>query len=185
MSGDGNHNDDSHNNDDLKVPLGNLRRQLRTPRHVELSATIDSRRVSDTEIDPTVPVEVSVTLEAVPDGVTVTGSLDARWRGECNLCLEQVGGELHADVQEVFEDAPSDEDVYRLHHEYVDLTPMVSDALLLELPLLAKCPFGGVGECERAPDLADPDESEEQPEEAEPKGDPRWAALDELTFDDD
>lgn len=145
--------------------------------------------VSDTEVDPEHPVRVRVHLEAVPDGVTVTGVVSATWRGPCHLCLDPVSGELEAEVQELYSDTPQDEEVYQLDQAEIDLRPLVSDALLLELPLLARCPFGGVGVCARAPELVE-EVDEDHPSadtsgsaDDRPRGDPRWAALDQLDFD--
>lgn len=170
--------------DELLVALTDLRRRLRHRRPVELDVHLSGLGVGDTEIDPAVPVAIRVVLEAVPDGVTVTGTIRARWTGPCNLCLDPVGGDLEVDVQELYADTPdpaSDDDVYELGREDIDLRPLVSDALLLGLPMLATCPYGGVGRCPRAPDLAVADDDDG--EAAEPAGDPRWAALDELDFD--
>jgi len=153
---------------------------------VTIATRLHGLTVSDTSVDSESDVVVDVSLEAVSDGVTATGSVSARWVGPCHLCLDEVSGDVVAEVQEVFSDAPTDDDVYPIGREDVDLLPMVSDALLLELPLLAKCPHGGVGACERAPDLAEGDDDEEAADEPESElADPRWSALDALTFDDD
>lgn len=171
---------------DLLVPLTDLRRKLHQRRPVTIATRLAGLTVSDTSVDPASAVVVDVSLEAVSDGVTATGSVSARWIGPCNLCLDEVFGDVLAEVQEVFSDATADDDVYPIGREDVDLFPMVSDALLLELPLLAKCPNGGVGVCDRAPDLAEDKEGEEVVAESEAGlADPRWAALDALTFDED
>jgi len=166
--------------EDLKVPLTDLRRRPRAKRAISLSTHIDGLRVSDTEIDPLAPVEIDATLEALPEGVAVTGHIAARWVGPCHLCLLSVGGRLDVDVHELYADDPMDEEVYRLHREYVDLAPLVGDALQLELPLFARCPNGGVGLCESAPDLGVLDEAAD-PER--PGRDPRWNVLDNLSFE--
>ena len=129
---------------DLLIPLTDLRRRLRQPRPISVNTRLEGLTVSDTSVDSATEVSVTVTLEAVADGVTATGSVSARWVGPCHLCLDEVSGDVVAEVQEVFSDNPTDDDVYPIGREDVDLLPMVSDALLLELPLLAKCPHGGV-----------------------------------------
>ena len=167
----------------LKVPLADLRRRLHRRRVVELSTCVEDVRVNDTEVSATASVEVEVTLEAVPDGVTVTGRVAATWSGPCHLCLTEVRGPLVAAVKELCADHPVDDEVYPLHAEYVDLEPVVTDALRLELPLIARCPNGGVGSCELAPDALSL--SNLAGSQGSLPGDPRWAALDSLTFDDE
>ena len=177
---------------DFIVPLTDLRRKLRSPRRIEVRSSIPQLTLSDITVDQTSPIEVDVIIEAVSDGVTAVGTVSARWRGPCHLCLDDVFGDVVAQVHEMFSDVPNDEDVYRLGRENIDLTPMVSDALLLEMPLLAKCPYGGAGVCSKAPELA-ADSTDAVAEESEdpaassdsgPLADPRWAALDALNFDE-
>ena len=174
---------------EFSVPLHDLRRFTHSRREVVLEAPLDGVTVADTTLDTTVPVAVSVVVESVADGVTATGVVRGRWHGACNLCLDDVGGELEAQVSELFADRPVDEDTYRLDADHVDLEPMVRDALLLELPLLARCPFGGVGSCDRVPSQLDAhpddDDTEGDAAEASELADPRWAALDALDFGDD
>ena len=167
----------------LRVPLTDLRRRLNKRRVVEMSTHVDGVRVRDTEVASTAPVEVAVTLEAVSDGVTVTGRIEATWRGPCHLCLVEVEGPLLADVNELYADRSGDDEVYLLHAEYVDLEPLVSDALRLELPLITQCPNGGVGVCAIAPEILT--SSGNAQSQQQPVADPRWAALDTMTFKDD
>lgn len=173
---------------EFSVPLHDLRRFTHQRREVELSAPLEAVSVADTALDPTVPVTVRVVVESVPDGVTAAGQVTGRWHGPCNLCLDDVGGVLEATVSELFADRPLEEDSYRVDSDHVDLEPMVRDAMLLELPLLARCPFGGVGSCDRVPSqlqLDDDDVEHETPSAEAPPADPRWAALDALDFEDD
>jgi uncharacterized protein len=184
------------------VPLHDLRRRSHNRRDVKISTVMESVAVADTMIDARHPVLVDLTIEAAADGVSATGVIEGRWHGACSLCLDDVGGALRADVTEVFKERPLDEDSYPLGSDHIDLEPMVRDALILELPLLARCPNGGIGICDRVPEVLqaslltdeagesgstdgghDPTEghgSESGPELA----DPRWAALSGLTFDD-
>jgi uncharacterized protein len=174
------------------VPLTDLRRKLRAPRRVQVRACIPQLTVSDTMVDESTLIDVDLIIEAVPDGVTAVGRVSSRWRGACHLCLDDVFGDVTAEVHEMFSDVPGGDDVYPLGRESLDLRPMITDALLLELPLLARCPFGGVGVCEKAPDLDDEGledasgeaESPEIASGAHPSSDPRWAALDGLSFEE-
>ncbi len=184
------------------VPLHDLRRRSHNRRDVKISTRMESVVVADTMIDARHPVVVDITIEAAADGVSATGVIEGRWHGPCSLCLDDVGGVLKADVTEVFKERPLDEDSYPLGSDHIDLEPMVRDALILELPLLARCPHGGIGVCDRVPevlqasllsagpgdsqagdggeDATDGHDSDSGPELA----DPRWAALSALKFDD-
>src|ERR1700712_72774 len=86
------------------------------------------------------PVEIDLRLEAVMEGVLVTGSADADLEGECVRCLEPIEDTVHVDFQELFVyDDPEtravsgysgdDEDVSRLEDDLLDLEPVLRDTV--------------------------------------------------------
>jgi uncharacterized protein len=133
------------------------------------------------------PVELDLRLEAVMEGVLVTGTAHASLVGECVRCLAEIGGtgnEQSVDVnfQElyVYEDhaLPEEEDdeVSTLQDDLVDLEPLLRDAVVLALPFQPLCEDDCPGLC---PDCGvrladDPDHAHEA------AIDPRWAALADL-----
>lgn len=130
------------------------------------------------------PVEIDLRLEAVMEGVLVTGSADADLEGECVRCLEPIEDTVHVDFQELFvyDDPDSradsgysgdDEDVSRLADDLLDLEPVLRDTVVLALPFQPLCREDCPGLCvECGARLADdPDHSHEDPI------DPRWATL--------
>ncbi len=129
------------------------------------------------------PVEFDIRLEAVVEGVLVTGTARAGLSGECVRCLEQISSEIVGDFQELFvydgEDGPDTEDdeTSRLEGDLVDLEPLLRDAVVLALPFQPLCQDDCPGLCvECGARLAD------DPEHAHEEAvDPRWAALQQLT----
>lgn len=179
----------------LRVPLERLQR--RDPVR-EWSVTVaaadvgqgEPLRVADVSLDPDTDIAVEVVLDLVSEGVMVTGSVGSPWVGECARCLRQVRGRSDAEVTELFELRPTEGESYLLDHEVVDLGPMVRDAVLLELPIEvircadpAECEAAQaeLGELSESVTIGEPDADGEDRAVA----DPRWAALDELRFDDD
>jgi uncharacterized protein len=125
------------------------------------------------------PVELELRLEAVMEGVLVTGSARADLEGECVRCLEEIHDELVADFQELFAyeesdtAAAEDEDVSRLEGDLLDLEPLLRDAVVLSLPFQPLCQDDCPGLCpECGARLAD----DPGHQHAEPI-DPRWAGL--------
>src|SRR3954452_22192308 len=120
-------------------------------------------------------LDLDLRLESVMDGVLVSGVVRAGVTAECGRCVEPVTDAVEADVQELFAYAPedADDDVLALEGDYIDLEPIVRDALVLSLPFKPVCDESGEGLCpgcgERLQDLA-PDHSHDD-------ADPRWAAL--------
>ena len=161
----------------MRIPLTDLRRGLNRRREFVGRTRAEGLTVGDTAVRSEVDVELDLVLESVHEGVMVTGTVTGSWRGPCNLCLEPLEGPIVAEVAELFADEPVEGETYAVGREHLDATEMIRDALLLALPVLARCPYGGVGKCPNAPEVA-ADEAEDTGETP----DPRWAALDQLEF---
>jgi uncharacterized protein len=125
------------------------------------------------------PVELDLRLEAVMEGVLVTGTAAAALTGECARCLEPISDEVEVRFQELFvyddQDVDPDEEleVSTLQDDLVDLEPLLRDAVVLALPFQPLCTEDCPGLCaECGARLAeDPDHVHDAPV------DPRWAAL--------
>jgi DUF177 domain-containing protein len=128
-------------------------------------------------------VELDLRLEAVMEGVLVTGTARAALEGECARCLEPISDEIEVRFQELFvyddRDVDPDEEleVSTLQDDLVDLEPLLRDAVVLALPFQPLCRDDCPGLCpECGARLADdPDHAHDDPV------DPRWAALASLT----
>jgi uncharacterized protein len=189
-----------HSAPSLQVPLERLQRRdpvrdwTVTVTAAELIEPGISLRVADVSVDPGTAVGVDVVLDQVTEGVMVVGTVTCTWSGDCARCVRPVDGVATAEVGELFETAPQEGESYLLDTEYVDLVPMVRDAVLLELPIGAvACP--NPDPCPHAPpelasDADDPDGPDDDSGEGagtqrEGLADERWAALDALVFDDE
>jgi uncharacterized protein len=134
------------------------------------------------------PVHLDLRLEAVMEGVLVTGSAVAGLEGECARCLEPIDDEIDVTFQELFvyddqahapADDALDDEASRLEGDLLDLEPLLRDAVVLALPFQPLCEDDCPGLCvECGARLADdPDHAHEAPI------DPRWAGLVELRQD--
>jgi uncharacterized protein len=133
------------------------------------------------------PVELDLRLEAVMEGVLVTGTALAGLEGECVRCLGPIDDEIEVDLQELYvyadltTDPDEDDEVGKLQDDLVDLEPLLRDAVVLALPFQPLCQPDCPGLCAEcgARLLDDPDHEHEAPV------DPRWAALQGLAADTD
>lgn len=132
------------------------------------------------------PVEIELRLEAVMEGVLATGTAHARLEGECVRCLEEISDEVDVRFQELYlYDAPEageeDDELSVLQDDYLDLEPVLRDALVLELPFQPLCSDDCPGLCAEcgASLKEDPDHTHDAPV------DPRWAGLAALTGEED
>ncbi len=126
-------------------------------------------------------LDVDVRLESVTEGVLASGTVTAPFVGECGRCLDPIQDEVVADfVLELFAyvDSTTDEttdkdEVYRIEDDYIDLEPVVRDAVVLGLPFAPLCRPDCGGLCPECGEKLD----DLPAEHTHDKIDPRWAAL--------
>jgi uncharacterized protein len=137
------------------------------------------------------PVELDLRLEAVMEGVLLTGTATATLEGECVRCLEPIEDEILARLQELYvypdqhakatehHDRDLDDETSLLEDDLLDLEPLLRDAVVLALPFQPLCMDDCPGLCtECGARLADdPGHSHDAPI------DPRWAGLEKLQQD--
>ncbi len=132
------------------------------------------------------PVDIDLRLEAVMEGVLVTGTARAGLVGECARCLEEIHDDVEVTFQELYVYAEhqtshdEDDEVSRLEDDLLDLEPQLRDAVVLTLPFQPLCTEDCPGLCpECGARLAgDPDHGHDEPI------DPRWAGLAALAQDE-
>ncbi len=137
------------------------------------------------------PVELDLRLEAVMEGVLVTGTATADLEGECARCLDPIVDQVDVRFQELFvygdsrdsrgrptdnaghDDGDEDDGVSTMEDDLLDLEPLLRDAVVLALPFQPLCEDDCPGLCtECGANLKeDPDHTHEAPI------DPRWASL--------
>ena len=132
------------------------------------------------------PVVLDLRLEAVMEGVLVTGSAEAGLEGECARCLEPIDDAVEVDFQELYlyddtDGGEQEDDVSRLEGDLLDLEPVLRDAVVLALPFQPLCRDDCPGLCATcgARLADDPGHRHDEPV------DPRWGALQGLVDDVD
>lgn len=133
------------------------------------------------------PIEFDLRLEAVVEGVLVTGTAEAGVAGQCVRCLEELTDQVVIDFQELYvypgnepDEADDEDEVSRLQGELLDLEPVLRDSVVLELPFQPLCTDDCRGLCpECGADLnRDPEHGHAAPI------DPRWSELASWTRDE-
>jgi uncharacterized protein len=125
-------------------------------------------------------LELDLRLEAVMEGVLVSGTVRAPLEGECGRCLEPITSEFEGEFQELFvysdtrSGGEADEDERRLEGDLIDLETVLRDAVVLALPLSPLCREDCPGLCsECGARLAEVGLDHRHDDAV----DPRWAAL--------
>ena len=158
---------------ELRVPVGELLGRPGAQRRVSSIAALE---LAAGAAEVTGAVGVELVIDAVLGGLSVTGVVSAPYVAECRRCLARIDGDVSVEVSEIFEADPTEGETYPIAHDEVDLEPLAREAVLLALPLAPLCAATCAG--------PDPDRYPATPVgEAEPRPDPRWAALDVLRDD--
>ena len=127
-------------------------------------------------------LELNLKLEAVMEGVLVSGTARAPLTGECVRCLDPLERSIEVEFAELFV-APGndgDDETRWLQEDLVDLEPVVRDAVVLALPLQPVCEDDCPGLCSQCgARLAD------DPGHQHENVDSRWAALQTLVQPDE
>src|ERR1700761_2646000 len=146
----------------------------------------DNLQVELAGVPASAEVELDVRLEAVHEGVLVTGTATAPVTGECARCLEPLTSSVEASFQELYHYEPSpeedDEDLLLLDGDLLDVEPVLRDAVVLALPLAPLCSDDCAGLCpECGVRLADAGPGHQHDDEVLPE----WEALRQLTTSSD
>lgn len=127
-------------------------------------------------------IDLDLRLEAVVEGVLVTGTATAQLYGECARCLDRIEQWKTFDLQELYfypgHEVEEDDSV--IIEDAIDLEEALRDAVVLELPFTPLCKDDCLGLC---PDCGfnrndDPDHAHAE------KVDPRWEKLAELDVEE-
>lgn len=128
-------------------------------------------------------LDLDLRLEAVMEGILVSGTVRGRAVGECVRCLGEVVEDVDAELQELYvyperarvavEDGDDEEDVRELVGDLVDIEPALRDTVVPALPFRPVCDpdcSGLCPECGERLAVAGPDHMHETI-------DPRWSDL--------
>lgn len=125
-------------------------------------------------------VDLDLQVQAVSEGVLVTGTVSANTAGQCARCLDPLSGAVNVFVTELYAYPDSetakttdDDEMYRIEDDMIDLEQAIIDAVGMELALDPTCSENCPGLCQGCGGkLADlpADHAHEQI-------DPRWAGL--------
>ncbi len=162
-------------------------------RAVHLEATSDeaARLLADSGYRITGPLAAEFDVNLVGTTVRIRGALGVEVAYECGRCLESQSLTLALDTEfvllekqdwiakyessEELELDDDDMDVSFYVGKKIDLAPLLREAILLDLPILPRCPDEGRAKCDEAYRNNVGDTALQQLDEA--ALDPRWAAL--------
>jgi uncharacterized protein len=170
--------------------MADITRQLRL-NAVELLRQPGAVREFDFSLDPEPvgvvhpalngDVDIHLVLEALNDGIAVTGTIGVPWAGMCRRCLMPLSGIDAVVIDELYQKTIIDPDAFMIEDGQLDLNPLVRETALLALDDERLCRPDCAGLCP----TCGIDRNVESCTCSTETADPRWAALDALTVDPD
>lgn len=158
------------------VNAADLLRRPGTERDFQSCVDPSELDIEDDRFVPDRPVEISLHLESLSNGIVVRGEIGVSWRGVCRRCLIAVTDRTLAPIHELFQLAVTDPDAFAVIDEQLDLGAMVREHALLILPDGPLCRVDCAGLCAHC----GVDLNEDRCDCTVEHIDDRWAALNAL-----
>jgi uncharacterized protein len=159
----------------LVVNAVELLRRPGSTKDIDVEVAASDCEFNDSRIDDQ-PIHVRLHLEALSDGIAVTGVVAAHWHGECRRCLTPVSEVAYVDIDELYQIAVTDPDAFLIENDQLTLLPMVRENVLIAVPLWLLCRPDCTGLCPECGIDRNVSTCSCQPVVA----DERWSALQEL-----
>lgn len=152
-----------------------------TSRTIEVAEPVSGLRTELAHVPDDQPVAAHLLAESLVEGVLVSGTLSGVQVVRCARCLASSSQPFSIEVQEPFAPGVSDPDEeYPIVDGFLDLEPMIRDAVVLAMPLAPLCRPDCLGLCSRCGEDRNLDECT-----CPPEVDSRWAALSAIRIDMD
>jgi uncharacterized protein len=120
-------------------------------RRQDVAGTIEGLSTELVVVPDDAPLAGSLLIEAVVEGVFVSGEMSGTWIVRCARCLTEVERPFSVGLAELFAPgaaAEQDEDTYPLVDDAIDPNEMVRDAVGIEMPFSPLCRPDCQGLCE-------------------------------------
>lgn len=132
-----------HNAQGLVISVHDLRRRAGEMREYRGVAEAPADMGIDViGVPPASPIDLDLRLEAVSEGVLVSGIAGVQLKGECVRCLEPIEDALSVDLQELYvypESEATQDEASKIVDETIDLEPLIRTQVVLDLPFAPVC----------------------------------------------
>ncbi len=162
----------------LSVDVSELLRRPGASESVQTDLALGGIEVPLARVGEASPLHMQLLLEALVDGIHLSGTVRGAAEAECRRCLKTLVVPLEVGMDELFvyPGEAGGDDVYRVLDEHVDLEPAVRDAVMLALPLNPLC----TDECRGLCSTCGADLNENDCGHSQDPVDIRWSGLEQL-----
>lgn len=120
----------------LTIEVGDLVRRPGGSKPLDFDAHVPGLEVGLGRVAGDGALHASLLLEALAEGVFVTGQVSGTFVLECSRCLADFAADFAVDLHEVYTypDLPEVEEGFVIWDDQIDLVPAIRDAVLLAVP---------------------------------------------------
>jgi uncharacterized protein len=157
----------------LAVDVRDLVRAPGTAREIHLSEAVEGLATEVATVPGDQPVGAELLVESVVEGLLVSGPVSGVMALTCARCLKGFEAPFEVRVEELFVAGAGPEgDEYPMVEGYIDLEPLIRDAVIPAMPFAPLCRPDCRGLCDQCGGDRNLGECR-----CEPPADPRWAPL--------
>ncbi len=179
------------------IYIGDIHSQKGARKSIRLSVPGERFKTSTAQVIET--VECDLIAENVSQGFIVRGTISGSYSAQCSYGLVDIVGSFQTNINELFEEQKhskhipenyeSNDVAYFYSGDEIDIEDLLADSITIALPLAPVCDHGpencAICSSEIIPFIEKPIPGViGGADDALPKKDDRWAALDELNFDE-
>ncbi len=161
----------------LVLVAADILRRPGAERTIDLTRTAAELGIHDERIPAAAPIRALLHLETLTDGVVADGTLTVPWIGTCRRCTQPSSGVAELAIHELYQTNVTDPDAFPIDDDRLDLTPMIREAAVLDIPSNPVCRDDCAGLCP----MCGVDRNTHPCSCQAPAAENRWSALDQLS----
>jgi len=132
----------------MKISVGDLLKDIFKQKEINLSETIKDFEIAGDEIKLISPVTLKGIIANESGILKLDGILRLELELKCNRCLKEFKTEISLKINECFSNAESiPEDSYKFSGNDIDLTEMLTDVIITNMPMKILCKEDCKGLC--------------------------------------
>jgi len=132
----------------MKIFVGDLIKGVFEQKEINLSETIEDFEIAGDEIKLTSPVSLKGIIANENGILKLDGMLKLELELKCHRCLKELKTEFSLKINECFSNAESiHEDFYKFSGNDIDLTEMLTDVIITNMPMKVLCEEDCKGLC--------------------------------------
>ncbi|MGE5474114.1 MAG: YceD family protein [Ignavibacteriales bacterium] len=124
----------------MKISVGDLTKGISEQKEIDLIETIEDFEIAGDEIKLNAPVKIKGAIKKDSGILKLDGTIDFGFELKCHRCLKELKKDFCLRISETFSNAVDiPEDSFRFEGNEIDLSEMVSNVIITNIPMKVLC----------------------------------------------